>query len=679
MLKKTVALILALIMMIPFNVLAYSNSTKTGMKNKNRAEYFLDEFDGDEWNRDGWEIVSTNSENTWGFYFMDGETHFDRVIAIKPDYENEQNETILSPLFSLKDAKKAYVSFALAVDDVTNANYSLALVMVGADGEQSVVSNIECGKENSMFIEVDVPVSEKYFEDNVRFGFVYSGKGGASVAIDSVRVGTLLGEEEPTEERVLEIDYNKIMYQSEMTDAQVQAMYYLYQKEILFAEVDDSTNEGFIFSNGKMVILSNTKTGEIFLLAHVYENDTVYAKIDHSELEGKAAEALKDYDSVLVIFGEETPEDKYQDIDMDFIYPELHISFANQIAIQVMLERGAIKSENVSQRTGMPLDIRSNDGKLLFTFDEATYTYHIADGVTSEDSFSYAITEEDRQLVLHDTGMNVLAGYSNVNITFHDETKAQTRIVIDATKQRDYIDMQQSTVLDMLMMTNGIQGELGLTMSIFHDAKGRRAFRYYNSTSEISVYDNFTYLDNMHIEITEDILNVASEIDEKYAEMFKDIEYVDIIFGEEPPKQEHTITINGGTSDYDSAVEDTKITIKANEPEQGKVFDKWVVEEGLVSISNVYSEETYFIMGDADVVITATYKDDETPIEEPYKLGDADLNSVIEAADATVVLRYVAKLDELSGTQLKASDINEDNIVDSADATKILRVVAGLE
>ena len=82
------------------------------------------------------------------------------------------------------------------------------------------------------------------------------------------------------------------------------------------------------------------------------------------------------------------------------------------------------------------------------------------------------------------------AGYSNVNITFHDETKAQTRIVIDATKQRDYIDMQQSTVLDMLMMTNGIQGELGLTMSIFHDAKGRRAFRYYNSTSEISVYDN---------------------------------------------------------------------------------------------------------------------------------------------------------------------------------------------
>ncbi len=91
----------------------------------------------------------------------------------------------------------------------------------------------------------------------------------------------------------------------------------------------------------------------------------------------------------------------------------------------------------------------------------------------------------------------------------------------------------------------------------------------------------------------------------------------------------------------------------------------------------------------ADMTVTILYEKIEEPIqsEEPSDtlmpihniIGDVDLNDEIEAADATVILRFVAKLDELDAQQKINADANEDNIIDSSDATKILRIVAGLD
>ena len=72
------------------------------------------------------------------------------------------------------------------------------------------------------------------------------------------------------------------------------------------------------------------------------------------------------------------------------------------------------------------------------------------------------------------------------------------------------------------------------------------------------------------------------------------------------------ITINHG----EATVEDTPVTkaaqftrvyIRADEPAAGSVFEKWVIEEGNVIISDPTAEETYFDMLYEDVVITATY------------------------------------------------------------------------
>ncbi len=58
--------------------------------------------------------------------------------------------------------------------------------------------------------------------------------------------------------------------------------------------------------------------------------------------------------------------------------------------------------------------------------------------------------------------------------------------------------------------------------------------------------------------------------------------------------------------------------------------------------------------------------------------GDVNCDDFIDSADATAILRVVAKLDEFEVDE-DIADLNHDGIVDSADATKILRVVAKLE
>ncbi len=77
----------------------------------------------------------------------------------------------------------------------------------------------------------------------------------------------------------------------------------------------------------------------------------------------------------------------------------------------------------------------------------------------------------------------------------------------------------------------------------------------------------------------------------------------------------------------------------------------------------------------SDMTVTAIYE--KIDVENIVR-GDADENGEVESADATKVLRYVAKLETLEGTAFKNADADENGDVDSADATSILRFVAKL-
>lgn len=76
-----------------------------------------------------------------------------------------------------------------------------------------------------------------------------------------------------------------------------------------------------------------------------------------------------------------------------------------------------------------------------------------------------------------------------------------------------------------------------------------------------------------------------------------------------------------------------------------------------------------------------SYIQDIDPIPGNYKLGDVNLDGKITAADARLVLRISARLEEypdVGSVVFKNADVNGDGVITAADARIILRVSAGL-
>lgn len=66
-------------------------------------------------------------------------------------------------------------------------------------------------------------------------------------------------------------------------------------------------------------------------------------------------------------------------------------------------------------------------------------------------------------------------------------------------------------------------------------------------------------------------------------------------------------------------------------------------------------------------------------IADPILLGDLNFNGKVQAEDARLVLRYVAKLDSLTPKQLQVADMDGDGKVSASDARIILRIAAKLQ
>lgn len=82
-----------------------------------------------------------------------------------------------------------------------------------------------------------------------------------------------------------------------------------------------------------------------------------------------------------------------------------------------------------------------------------------------------------------------------------------------------------------------------------------------------------------------------------------------------PALRDYAVTVTCGTATVAAgttitrAMEGVEVTVTANAPETGKVFDKWVVKAGGVTLANETSATTTFTMPGNDVKIEATYKD----------------------------------------------------------------------
>ena len=75
----------------------------------------------------------------------------------------------------------------------------------------------------------------------------------------------------------------------------------------------------------------------------------------------------------------------------------------------------------------------------------------------------------------------------------------------------------------------------------------------------------------------------------------------------------NTITVTDGKATVDGvevnqAVADTEVTLIANDAPAGQVFDKWVVENGSITLADANSATTTFTMPAGEVIVKATYK-----------------------------------------------------------------------
>ena len=84
----------------------------------------------------------------------------------------------------------------------------------------------------------------------------------------------------------------------------------------------------------------------------------------------------------------------------------------------------------------------------------------------------------------------------------------------------------------------------------------------------------------------------------------------------ETPVEAYTLTVIKGTASVaagtpitDKIEQNTVVTVTADAPEAGKVFDKWVVLEGNVTLADATKATTTFTMPGNDVKLEATYKD----------------------------------------------------------------------
>ena len=70
-----------------------------------------------------------------------------------------------------------------------------------------------------------------------------------------------------------------------------------------------------------------------------------------------------------------------------------------------------------------------------------------------------------------------------------------------------------------------------------------------------------------------------------------------------------TASLAAGTPITDKIAQNTVVTVTADAPEAGKVFDKWVVLEGNITLADATKATTTFTMPGNDVKLEATYKD----------------------------------------------------------------------
>ena len=82
------------------------------------------------------------------------------------------------------------------------------------------------------------------------------------------------------------------------------------------------------------------------------------------------------------------------------------------------------------------------------------------------------------------------------------------------------------------------------------------------------------------------------------------------------PGVSYEVAVKNGTADKSVVNSGETVTITARIAPEGKVFDKWEINEGDIKLADPAAMTTTFVMPKENVKVTATYKDDPTQVED---------------------------------------------------------------
>ena len=119
----------------------------------------------------------------------------------------------------------------------------------------------------------------------------------------------------------------------------------------------------------------------------------------------------------------------------------------------------------------------------------------------------------------------------------------------------------------------------------------------------------------------------------------------------------YSIDVVNGTSNVSTSFKNNEITITANEPEEGKKFDKWEVVEGNVNLESATSTTTKFIMPEENVKLKATYK--ALPVE--YTILEGADQTYILNSNVDIVIKASGDLSKLSKIKVDNNELNSED------------------
>ena len=131
----------------------------------------------------------------------------------------------------------------------------------------------------------------------------------------------------------------------------------------------------------------------------------------------------------------------------------------------------------------------------------------------------------------------------------------------------------------------------------------------------------------------------------------------------------YAATVNNGTGDGNYAP-GTTVTITADAPASGKVFDKWISNDGL-TFAKETSATTTFVMPAKDVTVTATYKSKPAPTPggdpSPSPTPDTKITIPVSSDDETVNITVTIK-----GETATITSANIDKVLNAEDVGTVI-------